>query len=50
MNPYAPLDVSLQLLPLLHEQDLKRVLEAADLPPELHAACNERPTRRSGFH
>jgi hypothetical protein len=50
MNPHTPVDVSLQLLPLLHEQDLKRVREAADLPPELHAACHERPSRRSGFH
>jgi len=40
LNPYTPLDIALQLLPLLHEQDLKRVLEAADLPAELHAACS----------
>jgi hypothetical protein len=39
LNPYTPLDVALQLAPLLHEQDVKRVLEAADLPTELHAAC-----------
>jgi hypothetical protein len=39
LNPYAPLDVALQLAPLLHDQDLKRVLDAADLPPQLHAAC-----------
>ena len=39
LNPYTPLDVALQLVPLLHEQDVKRVLEAADLPAELHAAC-----------
>lgn len=50
MNPFAPVDLALQLLPLLHEQDLKRVFSAADLPPELHAACAERPMRRSGFH
>jgi hypothetical protein len=50
MNPYTPVDVGLQLVPLLHEQDLKRVREAADLAPELHTACSERPTRRSGFH
>jgi hypothetical protein len=39
LNPYTPLDVALQLAPLLHEQDLKRVLAAADLPPQLQAAC-----------
>jgi hypothetical protein len=39
LNPYAPLDIALQLAPLLHEQDVKRVLDAADLPTELHAAC-----------
>jgi hypothetical protein len=40
LNPYTPLDIALQLIPLLHEQDRKRVLQAADLAPELHAACN----------
>jgi hypothetical protein len=39
LNPYTPLDVALQLVPLLHEQDIKRMLEAADLSAELHAAC-----------
>jgi hypothetical protein len=43
LNPYTPLDVALQLIPLLHEQDLKRVLAAADLAPELHAACTVCP-------
>ncbi|HEX7476312.1 MAG TPA: hypothetical protein VF331_00755 [Polyangiales bacterium] len=42
LNPYTPLDVALQLTPLLHDQDLRRVLEAADLPRELHAACRRR--------
>jgi hypothetical protein len=45
LNPYTPLDIGLQLIPLLHEQDLKRVLEAADLAPELQAACRQRPAR-----
>jgi hypothetical protein len=39
LNPYTPLDIGLQLAPLLHEQDLRRVLEAADLPAQLHAVC-----------
>jgi hypothetical protein len=50
MNPYTPVDISLQIVPLLHEQDSKRVQEAADLSPEVRAACQERPSRRSGFH
>jgi hypothetical protein len=45
LNPYTPLDIGLQLIPLLHEQDVRRVREAADLSPELHSACRERPTR-----
>lgn len=45
MNPYTPLDIGLQLLPLLHEQDRRRVVEAADLAPELHDACRQRPSR-----
>ena len=47
MNPYAPLDIALQLVPLLHEQDVRRVLDAADLSPELHSACRERPSRNN---
>jgi uroporphyrinogen-III decarboxylase len=39
---YTPLDIALQLAPLMHEQDLKRVLEAGDLPRELHEACRRR--------
>lgn len=42
LNPYTPLDVALQLAPLLHDQDLRRVLEAGDLPSELHDACQRR--------
>jgi hypothetical protein len=49
LNPYTPLDIGLQLLPLLHEQDVRRVAESADLQPELRAACDERPSR-SGLH
>lgn len=45
LNPYTPLDIALQLVPMLHGQDVRRVLDAADLPPELHAACRERPPR-----
>lgn len=45
MNPYTPLDIGLQLIPLLHEQDRRRVIEAADLAPELHDACRQRPSR-----
>jgi hypothetical protein len=41
LNPYTPLDIALQLVPLLHEQDIKRLLEASDLPDELHAACKQ---------
>jgi hypothetical protein len=42
LNPYTPLDVALQLAPLLRAQDLRRVLDATDLPEELHAACRRR--------
>ena len=45
LNPCTPLDISLQLAPLLHEQDKRRVLDAADLPSELHDACRHRPSR-----
>jgi hypothetical protein len=45
LNPYTPLDIGLQLIPHLHEQDLRRVLEAADLSPELQASCRQRPAR-----
>ena len=45
LNPYTPLDISLQLAPLMHEQDKRRVIEAADLAPELHEACRQRPSR-----
>jgi hypothetical protein len=42
LNPYTPLDVALQLAPLLHDQDVRRVLDAADLPQALHEACRKR--------
>ncbi len=45
LNPYTPLDIGLQLIPLLHDQDRRRVMDAADLPPELHEACRLRPSR-----
>ena len=42
LNPYTPLDVALQIAPLIHDQDLRRVLEAADLPQQVHEACRRR--------
>jgi hypothetical protein len=45
LNPYTPLDIALSLVPLLHGQDLRRVLAAADLSPELQAACRHKPAR-----
>ncbi|HEX2677048.1 MAG TPA: hypothetical protein VHM19_10420 [Polyangiales bacterium] len=42
LNPYTPVDVALQLAPLIHDQDVRRILEGADLAPELHAACRQR--------
>jgi len=50
LNPYTPLDVALQLAPMLHEQDMKRVLEASDLPAELHAACARRAANPETLH
>jgi len=50
LNPYTPLDVALQLAPLLRDQDLKRVLDAADLPEELHAACRRRSSYPGALH
>ncbi len=47
LNPYTPLDVALQIAPLIHEQDLRRVLDAADLSPQLHEACRRRTEERS---
>jgi len=50
LNPYTPLDIALQLAPLLREQDQKRVLDAADLAPELHAACRQRSIPPETLH
>lgn len=47
LNPYTPLDVALQLAPLIQAQDARRVLEAADLDPELHAALRARRDHRA---
>ena len=44
LNPYTPLDIALQIAPMLQAQDMKRVLDAADLPEELHEACQRRAT------
>lgn len=40
LNPYTPLDIALQLAPLLTMQDLKRAANAHDLREELREACN----------
>ena len=50
LNPYTPLDVALQLVPLMRAQDLKRVLDATDLPEELHAACRRRSILPGTLH
>lgn len=50
LNPYAPLDIALQLLPLLRDQDKKRILEAVDLPPELHDAIKARSRHPDALH
>jgi len=50
LNPYTPLDVALQLAPLLRAQDQKRVLDAADLSAELHAACRTHSCDPSKLH
>jgi hypothetical protein len=50
LNPYTPLDVALQLAPLLRAQDQRRILDAADLPAELHAACRTHSSDPSKLH
>ncbi|MET0389595.1 MAG: hypothetical protein ABW321_26715 [Polyangiales bacterium] len=50
LNPYTPLDVALQLVPLLRAQDIKRLLDATDLPSELHEACRRRSTHPDTLH
>jgi hypothetical protein len=39
LNPYAPLDVTLQLAPHLTAPDQRRVIAAADVPELLREAC-----------
>jgi hypothetical protein len=39
LNPYTPLDVALQLVPLLQSQDLRAVLQAGELRADLREAC-----------
>lgn len=39
LNPWTPVDIALQVAPLLRAPDLRRALRAADLAPEMHAAC-----------
>lgn len=50
LNPYTPLDMSLQIAPLLRDQDRKRILDAVDLPPELHNACRTRSRHPDALH
>jgi hypothetical protein len=39
LNPYTPLDIALQLAPLLQSQDLRRLLSSEELHGELREAC-----------
>jgi hypothetical protein len=39
LNPYTPLDLSLQLAPHLQMQDLRRLVSAEDLSADLREAC-----------
>jgi len=39
LNPHTPLDICLQLAPMLNRQDLSRVLQSPDLPASLREAC-----------
>jgi hypothetical protein len=50
LNPYTPLDMALQLAPLLRDQDRKRILDAVDLPLELHNACRPRSRHPDALH
>jgi hypothetical protein len=50
LNPYTPLDIALQLAPLLRDQDKKRILDAVDLPAELHTACRPRSRHPDALH
>jgi len=50
LNPYTPLDIALQLAPLLRDQDKKRILDAVDLPTELRDACRVRSRHPDALH
>lgn len=50
LNPYTPLDIALQIAPLLQDQDRRRVMDAADLPLELREACKRRSSNPSALH
>jgi hypothetical protein len=39
LNPYTPVDVALQLAPLLHAQDLRRLIVANDVSEDVREAC-----------
>jgi hypothetical protein len=39
LNPWTPLDIALQVAPLLRAPDLRRASHSADLAPEMHATC-----------
>ena len=49
LNPYAPLDVRLQLMPHLTSPDAERVLMGANLPAALESACR-RMVERGHLH
>lgn len=42
LNPHTPIDLSLQIIPHLHSQDLRRIYRAHDLPKDLRQSCNRR--------
>jgi hypothetical protein len=50
LNPYTPLDIALQIAPLLQDQDRRRILDASDLPHELHEACKRCSTKPEALH
>jgi hypothetical protein len=40
LNPYSPVDISLQLVSQLKSQDLRRVVSTPNLPQALYQACH----------
>jgi hypothetical protein len=45
LNPNTPLDISLQLVPQLKSQDLRRVITTPNLPQELYESCQRSLSR-----